>query len=75
MCDALQGGLIQMAELAWHQGRDLYSWNNSRLFTCMVCHMGCLLTLQSADISQLHAAYSLGGTPDDCLWCHTCRPC
>lgn len=33
---ALQGGLIQMAELAWHQGVDLYSWNNSQLMTCMV---------------------------------------
>lgn len=75
MFDALQGGLIQMAELAWHQGRDLYSWNNSRLFTCMVCHALCLSPLHSADISQLHAVQSLtpqGGTPVDCLWCHTC---
>lgn len=28
--------MIQLAEMAWHQGTDLYSWNNSRLFTCMV---------------------------------------
>lgn len=30
------GGLIQLAELAWHQGVDLYSWGNNRLARCMV---------------------------------------
>jgi hypothetical protein len=30
------GGLIQLAEIAWHQGVDLYSYNNSRLVNMMV---------------------------------------
>lgn len=36
-----QGGLIQLAEMAWHQGTDLYSFCNSRLFTCMVRPSDC----------------------------------
>lgn len=30
------GGLIQLAEIAWQQGVDLYSYKNSKLFTAMV---------------------------------------
>jgi hypothetical protein len=33
---ALHSGLIQLAEMAWQQGLDLYSYQNSRLFTAMV---------------------------------------
>lgn len=31
------GGLIQLAEMAWQQGVDLYSYRNNILFTAMVC--------------------------------------
>lgn len=30
------GGLIQVAEIGWQQGKDLYSYKNNQLFTAMV---------------------------------------
>ncbi|WIA35436.1 hypothetical protein OEZ86_003877 [Tetradesmus obliquus] len=46
------GGLIQLAEMAWQQGLDLYCYQNSRLFTAM----------------EFHAFITNGGKPQECCY-------
>eukprot|EP00878_Enallax_costatus_P024210 GHUV01025815.1.p1 GENE.GHUV01025815.1~~GHUV01025815.1.p1 ORF type:complete len:268 (+),score=78.55 GHUV01025815.1:397-1200(+) len=46
------GGLIQLAEMAWQQGVDLYSYRNNQLFTAM----------------EFHAYITNGGKPKECCY-------
>eukprot|EP00775_Hariotina_reticulata_P008807 gene8807-8986_t len=46
------GGLIQLAEIAWHQGVNLYSSHNSRLVNMM----------------EFHAYITNGGKPKECCY-------
>jgi hypothetical protein len=46
------GGLIQLAEMAWQQGVDLYGYRNNILFTAM----------------EFHAYITNGGKPKECCY-------
>lgn len=46
------GGLIQFAELAWHQGQDLYNYGGGALCNAM----------------EFHANITNGGRPKECCY-------
>lgn len=66
------GGLLQVAELAWHQNDDLYSSNNHNLAAAMELHARIIRASQGQDLGMMPAGFKLKEdmpmAPDGCMW-------
>lgn len=66
------GGLLQTAEIAWHQNDDLYSSNNYILAAAMELHARIIRAYQAQDLTMLPSGFKLiddmPSAPDGCMW-------